>query len=291
MKKKCVCVIMALIMTVALLGGCTVNPNQKSGNASAQDETGVAVSTEMADKTTSEGAVDSEKTEEMPDLSNHKLLIYCGAGMQEPFQKIADEFKSATGCEMNITFANAAQIQTQINTTQEGDYFIAGSAEEVKPVEEDVISSKNLVKHIPVLAIFKDNPRGITGLKDLVSSEISTVIGDPESTPIGKIANKAFTDLGIKDSVTLLATTTTAPQLATLVSLGEADAAIVWKENCNVDNVEICNTQDLNSYIKIVPAAKLKFTTDTEASEAFDTFLETEAVKNIWTSYGYELAE
>ena len=58
-------------------------------------------------------------------LEGKSLNIYCGAGMTNPFQEIADAFKDETGCEMNITFANAAQIQTQINTTKEGDFFIA----------------------------------------------------------------------------------------------------------------------------------------------------------------------
>lgn len=46
-------------------------------------------------------------------LEGKSLNIYCGAGMTKPFQEIADAFKAETGCEMNITFANAAQIQTQ----------------------------------------------------------------------------------------------------------------------------------------------------------------------------------
>ena len=33
--------------------------------------------------------------------------------MTKPFQEIADAFKAETGCEMDIAFANAAQIQTQ----------------------------------------------------------------------------------------------------------------------------------------------------------------------------------
>ena len=69
------------------------------------------------------------------------LSIYCGAGMQQPFQEIADAFQGETGCEMNVTYANAAQIQTQIQESQEGDIFIAGSKEELKPVEEFLTTS------------------------------------------------------------------------------------------------------------------------------------------------------
>ena len=102
-----------------------------------------------------------------PDLTGHTLMIYCGAGMTKPFQEIADSFKAATGCEMNVTYANAGQIQSQITTSEEGDMFIAGSAEELKPVESYVSESKALVKHIPVLAVQSGNPKNITSLAGL----------------------------------------------------------------------------------------------------------------------------
>lgn len=252
-----------------------------------QDSSGSVSDNAAASAASGQAAVSASGT---PDLSGQSLLIYCGAGMQQPFQEIADAFQKETGCEMNVTYANAAQIQTQITESKEGDFFIAGSAEEVKPVKDDVSNSVDLVKHIPVLAVAKGNPKGITGIADLGKSDIVTVIGDPESTPIGKIAKKAFSDFGVSDTVTLGATTTTAPQLATVVGLGEADAAIIWKENCNADGVEICETKDLDSYVKTVPAARLTFSTNSAAADSFSTFLSSDAANQIWTAHGYELA-
>ena len=223
------------------------------------------------------------------DLTGQSLLIYCGAGMQEPFQVIAQTFQDLTGCEMNVTYANAAQIQTQIQQAQEGAYFIAGSADEVKPVSDYVADSVDLVKHIPVLAVAEGNPKNITGIADLANADIVTVTGDAESTPIGKIAVKAFSDFGITDQVNLAATTTTAPQLATLIALGEADAAIIWKENCNVDGVEICESGDMDAYVKTIPAARLSFSDGDQAADVFGDFLATDTAREIWTSFGYEL--
>ena len=222
------------------------------------------------------------------DLTGQSLLIYCGAGMQEPFQVIAQTFQDLTGCEMNVTYANAAQIQTQIQQAQEGAYFIAGSADEVKPVSDYVADSVDLVKHIPVLAVAEGNPKNITGIADLANADIVTVTGDAESTPIGKIAVKAFSDFGVTDQVNLAATTT-APQLATLIALGEADAAIIWKENCNVDGVEICESGDMDAYVKTIPAARLSFSDGDQAADVFGDFLATDTAREIWTSFGYEL--
>ncbi len=190
-----------------------------------------------------------------------------------------------------MTFANAGQIQSQINNTQEGDLFIAGSKEELDPVQDMVEASVDLVKHIPVLAVQSGNPEAINGLSDLTKGGMDLVIGEPESTPIGKIAKKALTDFGVFDSVHITATMTTAPQLATALELGEADAAIVWKENCGSDKIEIVQTEDMNAYIKVVPAATLNCSVNKDEVELFLNWLSSEEVEEIWTSYGYEMAE
>lgn len=225
-------------------------------------------------------------------LDGQQLNVYCGAGMTEPFQEIADLFSEETGCAMNVTYANAAQIQTQINTTGEGDFFIAGSKEELKPVEGTIASSEDLVRHIPVLAVPSSNPAGITSVAGLAHAN-RVLIGDPESTPIGKIAKKALSDAGIWDSLMgsgAITTTTTAPQIATALAAGEGDAGIVWKENVKGDGVTIVDTPDLDALVKVIPAAQLTSAQDIAAVDAFEEFLKTDAVWDIWASYGYERA-
>ena len=221
------------------------------------------------------------------DLTGKSLMVYCGAGMKEPFQEITSAFQEKTGCEVNVNFANAAQIQTQINKSGEGDMFVAGSAEELKPVSDKVSRSIDLVKHIPVIAVQKGNPENITTIADLAGG-VGVVTGDPEATPIGKIAMKMFADEGINGSVNIIATTTTAPQLTTALEAGEADAAIVWKENVKGDQVEIAEVEGMDKYIKVIPAASLNLTKDDDTLKIFEEFLGSEEAMAIWQNFGYE---
>lgn len=267
-------------LVLALTGCGSAAPSSVSASTAESTATSAASSQAVSSQAAS--------AEAAQDLTGQNLMIYCGAGMQQPFEEIAAAFSEETGCEMNVTYANAAQLQTQITQSQEGAFFIAGSADEVKPVEEYVVSSTDLVKHIPVLAVAEGNPKGITGIADLAREDVITVTGDAEATPIGKIAKKAFQDFGVTDQVTLAATTTTAPQLATVIALGEADAAIIWKENCNTEGVEICQTTDLDKYVKTVPAARLSFAADDPAADAFAEYLAGQEAADIWAEYGYE---
>lgn len=238
-----------------------------------------------------QGSGQAEPAEQtQASLEGKELNIYCGAGMTDPFQEIADAFEAETGCTMNVTFANAAQIQTQITTTETGDFFIAGSADELKPVADYVAQQTDLVKHIPVLAVPADNPKNVTGLADLAGCE-RVLVGDPESTPIGKIAQNALSKLGLWDELmanNVLTTTTTAPQISTALANGEGDAGIVWKENVTGDGAVIVDTADLDAFVKTVPAAQLTCAADADAVAAFSDFLQTDAAWDIWAEYGYE---
>ncbi|MFZ3130027.1 MAG: molybdate ABC transporter substrate-binding protein [Desulfosporosinus sp.] len=235
------------------------------------------------------GVTQNEQTNKTGALSGKTLQVYCGAGMTKPFGEIAKAFKEETGCEMQVVYANAAQTQTQIKTTKEGDLFIAGSADELSPIKDYVAGSKNLVKHIPVLAVKSGNPLSITGLKDLAKNGVNVVLGDAEATPIGKISNKALSDLGILQSVNVVARTATAPEIFTALSMGQCNAIIVWKENASGSDVEIVKTTDLDAYVKTVPAASLNCSKDKATLDAFLAFLDTDKAKSIWKNYGYDV--
>lgn len=209
--------------------------------------------------------------------------------MTKPFEEIANKFKEKTKCNIEVTYANAAQIQTQINTSKEGDLFIAGSADELKAVEKMVSDRKDLVKHIPVLAVKSGNPLQITGINDLTKKDVEVILGDYEATPIGKIAKKALTDASIFEKVNVVATTSTAPELINAILNDQSDAIIVWKENAKNPKIEVVDTKDLDSYIKTIPAASLTCSDNKESLDMFLKFLDSDSAKNIWSNYGYEL--
>ncbi|MGB8453891.1 MAG: molybdate ABC transporter substrate-binding protein [Anaerocolumna sp.] len=229
-------------------------------------------------------------TEEQGTLEDKTLFVYCGAGMTKPFTDIVEEFQKETGATVEVTYANAAQIISQITVSNEGDLFIAGDKGELSAIQDEYVTdTKNLVKHIPIIAVQTGNPKGITALKDFAKEGVTVVLGDSKATPIGKISDRALTDTGIIESVNVIARTATAPEIATALSLGQCDAAIIWKENTKVEGVEAVETADMDQYIKTIPAASLKCSTNTEVLEAFLTYLDTDTAKGIWKSYGYEL--
>lgn len=255
--KKLVGVFLVLAMSLALFTGCG------SSQEPAAEEAGKA-------------------------LEGKSLMIYSGAGLKDPFQKIADTFQEQTGCKMEVVYGPTGNLLTQIKTTKEGDMLIAGAKDELEGVKDMVTESTELVKHIPVVAVQKGNPKEIKTFEDLAKEDVAVLISDPESTPIGKIAKKIFKEQKINDKVNIAAVTTTAPQTVTGVAAGEADAAFAWKENVKDDKVEIVDIEGMDKYIKVVPAAELNTTADAETVKAFKEFLLSDEAFAIWAEFGYE---
>ena len=126
---------------------------------------------------------------------------------------------------------------------------------------------------------------------DLAGEGVRVVIGDPEATPIGKIAKQVFADFGLTDQVDIVSQTTTAPAMTTALAADECDAVVVWKENVKEGEAEIVPSEEMEAYIKTIPAARLTCSDDPEAADALEEFLAGETARSIWTGCGYELAE
>lgn len=267
-----------LVLAMLLVGfvGCSTT--------SAEDAATDTQTTTQSEAAQAEGA--------STDLTGQTLLLYSGAGLSKPVQEIVDTFKASTGCDVQVVFAATGQLLSQINTTQEGDVIIPGDMSELESIQNNITDSTKLVKHIPVLAVQEGNPKNITSVADLGGDDINVLIGDPETTPIGKIAVKAIEEAGLTDQIDIAASTTTAPAVITALTAKEADAGIAWKENVSIaEGVEIVDAPEMEKYIKTVPVASLSYSVNEEARLAFVEYMTGEEALAIWQSHGYELAE
>ena len=89
----------------------------------------------------------------------------------------------------------------------------------------------------------------------------------------------------------IVSQTTTAPAMTTALAADECDAVVVWKENVKEGEAEIVPSEEMEAYIKTIPAARLTCSDDPEAADALEEFLAGETARSIWTGCGYELAE
>lgn len=235
------------------------------------------------------GCGQAQKSTDKNNENDKSLLIYCGAGLKKPMDQIGKKFEEENGVKVQFTYANASELIGQMEVSHKGDLCVLPSNKDYETAnkKELTIDKKDLVYHVPVIAITKGNPLDIKSIQDFSKSGLRVILGDPQTSPLGKLANNLFTKEGIQDKVkpNIVATVSTVNEIVTYLSMKKADASIVWEDNAldaskDIDCVQI--PKERNS-IEMVTISTLKSCKDKELSKKFIDFTTSDEGKTIFT--------
>lgn len=229
------------------------------------------------------------------NVKGKSILVYSGAGLRKPLEELSKMFQAETAITVELTYGGSSQCTAQILTTEKGDVFLPGDVAELQPLTEKgkIELQKPVVLHIPVLAVPKGNPAKIKSLQDMAKQGVKVALGDPQSCPIGKVADKILKDQGLLEKVepNIVVRTANVSELFTYLALQQADAAIIWEDNLlGNDKIEAVSVPEMTRYIKTVPVASLKCSRQPEAAAQFIDFVTSEKAMTVWEKWGFKPA-
>jgi molybdate transport system substrate-binding protein len=223
--------------------------------------------------------------------ADDSLLVYCGAGLREPMEEIASLFEEREGIEIQYTFGGSAQLLSQIELYQTGDLYMPGARSYVESAIDKgyVDETANVVYHVPCIITPKGNPTGVESLEDLAVPGVRVVLGEPTGPAIGKNSKKMLESLGIWEEVedNVVAFSGTVNELLVYISMGQADAAIVWEDLYNPDSMEKVEIPLEMNGIKVVPIGTLTFSENMESAEKFMNFVASDEGKAVFVDHGF----
>jgi molybdate transport system substrate-binding protein len=167
-----------------------------------------------------------------------ELVVFAAASLRESFTRMGDVFeKSHANLKVKFNFAGSQELRTQIEHGASVDVFASADPMhmnelvKVRRVQKPTVFARNE----PVMVVPKDRPASLGALADLPSAG-RIVIGAPE-VPIGRytlqILDKASKSLGSdfrsRVEARVASRELNVRQVVSKVSLGEADAAIVYR--------------------------------------------------------------
>ena len=221
------------------------------------------------------------------------LLVYSGAGMRKPMDKIGTAFEKKYDVAVNYNYAGSNTLLSQIDLTKKGDVYIPGATMYIDKAKEKgfVDYEQPVAYHIPVIAVPKGNPAKITRLEDLTKPKVKIIFGDPKAAAIGKLGNKILKKNKIYKAVqkNIIATTATVNELVIYISMNQADASIIWRSSLlgtenKIDIIEIPKKQNC---IKIIPIGRLTFSKNKEMAKSFVNFVASSEGKSIFQECGF----
>jgi molybdate transport system substrate-binding protein len=177
-----------------------------------------------------------------------ELVVFAASSLKEAFEGIAAGFETAhPGVKVKLAFAGSQEHGTQIEHGAPADVWAAAS----RGVQA-ALARKGLVgeprafaRNEPVVVVPKENPAGIHAFADLPRSK-RLVVGSPE-VPIGaytvqildKAAGKYGPGFRARVEAAVVSHELNVRQVLAKVTLGEADAAVVYRTDARAAKAEI----------------------------------------------------
>jgi molybdate transport system substrate-binding protein len=201
-----------------LIAGCGTSPEPAAPSASTTPSTSAGSATQSTN-----------------------LTIFAAASLTEAFGEIGQQFEQQYGTNVTFNFAGSQQLAQQLAQGAEADVFASANQQEMEHaiVSGVVISGTQqvFVSNRLVVIVPKDNPGQIRQLQDLTRSGLKLVFA-AEQVPVGGYTQQALkkmsadpafgADFGTKVNANVVSQEQNVKSVVTKVSLGEADAGVVY---------------------------------------------------------------
>lgn len=229
------------------------------------------------------------------------ITVLAGAGTKLAMNDLKASFEEKNpGTTVNIQYGNSGELFSTLNTQKSADMVVPGdlafmdNAKSKGYLVNDTI--KPIVKHIPVIAVQKGNPKNITSLDDLSQPGLKVGLGDTNATAVGKKAIKILNKTGnlnaVKANVVVYAPTVN--QLMTYLTSGQVDAVILMEDIAiagkGQDKIEVITIPEDQNDIATIGVAMTVFSQNKDLATQFEDFITSSEGLEIWKKHGFKPA-
>ncbi|WP_379154484.1 molybdate ABC transporter substrate-binding protein [Paenibacillus sp. sgz5001063] len=227
-----------------------------------------------------------------------EIIISAAASLQDSLDKISVLYeKQHPDIDLVFNYGASGTLQKQIEQGAPADLFFSAGDKQMKALVDGGLVSDNteLLKNQLVLVVPSDSKSSITTITQLTDKAFKKVaIGQPESVPAGQYAQQSLTAKNVWDTLqSKLVFAKDVRQVLSYVETGNADAGFVYKTDALTSNkVRIALTVGAHVHKPInYPVGVMKESKHQTEAKAFYSYVQTKSASDIFTSYGFMLAE
>ena len=219
--------------------------------------------------------------------SSGEIKVFAAASLTAAFTRIGEQYSSANGgTKVTFNFAGSQALATQIQQSAPADVFASADIPNMDKVKDLVGTPQNFASNRLQIVVERGNPKNVQGLDDLADADLKVVLAAPE-VPAGKYAAEA---LGKADvTVKPVSEEDNVKAVVTKVSLGEADAGIVYVTDVTAGGVKVEGVdipEDLN-VLATYPIATVKASQAQDQAQAFMDLVLSAEGQQVLQQYGF----
>jgi molybdate transport system substrate-binding protein len=239
-----------------------------------------------------------------PEAEAKELVVFAAASLTEAFGEMGTLFESQhPGTTVIFNFAGSNQLAEQIGQGAPADVFASANNTQMDVAVESsrvmTATQQTFVRNRLVVITPADNPGEIATLQDLATPGLKLILA-AEAVPVGRyslefldksVADSAFTP-DFKDNVlaNVVSYEENVRAVLTKVTLGEADAGIVYVSDITADDAERVAQLEIPDTLNIIasyPIAPIADSANADLATAFIELVLAPEGQAILVDYGF----
>jgi molybdate transport system substrate-binding protein len=216
-----------------------------------------------------------------------EIKVFAAASLTAAFTKLGERYSSANGgAKVTFNFAGSQALATQIRQAAPADVFASADVPNMDKVKDLVGTPRSFASNLLAIVVEQGNPKGVEGLDDLADPDLKVVLA-AEEVPAGKYAKQILDQAGV--GVTPVSQEDNVKAVVTKVSLGEADAGIVYVTDVTAggDRVEGVDIPPDQNVTATYPIATVKASQAPEAAQAFVDLVRSAEGQQVLREHGF----
>jgi molybdate transport system substrate-binding protein len=218
--------------------------------------------------------------------ASNEIKVFAAASLTAAFNELGPQFTAANGTKVTFNFAGSQALATQIQQGAPADVFASADTANMDKVEDLVGAPQVFASNLLQIVVEKGNPKGVKGLGDLAGGDRKVVLAAPE-VPVGKYAQQALDQAGV--TVEPVSQEDNVKAVVTKVSLGEADAGIVYATDVTAggDEVEGVDIPEQQNVVATYPIATVEASGNQAKARAFMDLVLSAQGQQVLHRYGF----
>jgi molybdate transport system substrate-binding protein len=218
------------------------------------------------------------------------LVVFAATSLTDAFDKIATQFEAANpGVTVKFNYNGSSTLATQITQGAPADVFASAAAANMTTVTDQHLTSttpKTFARNQAEIMVEKGNPSHVTSVSSLANPAVKVVTCAPK-VPCGVLATDVFKKAGV--TVTPVSQEENVGGVVTKVSLGEADAGIVYVTDVKANGSKTGSVPIPASENQTTdyPIAEIKGAPNASAAAAFISYVLGSQGQQVLKSFGF----
>ncbi|WP_058046135.1 molybdate ABC transporter substrate-binding protein [Streptomyces roseifaciens] len=226
-------------------------------------------------------------SEDKADAKNETTLtVLAAASLTDVFKQAGQAYeKEHPGTKVKFSFAGSQELAAQVRQGAPADALVTADTKTMQDLKSETNTPKVIAKNRLTIATAKNNPKNIKALSDLSRSDLKVVLAAPE-VPVGRYSKKVLDQQHV--TVKPVSQEPSVRAVLSKVTLGEADAGIVYVTDAAKDKVATVTVPDEQNAVASYPAATLKGSKHAQQADDFVKWLGTDEAQKLLRAAGFQ---